>query len=497
MPDGQPRALARFQPGYVSGGAGEGQRTVKLITNLAGEPVRFTINEDLSSIVTTGSLLILNANFSEVGETIPGVYSSSDVVNVEEDMAKWNTVYEGATVEPNQLVDVTEIVGSFSTNVVDGVTTYSGVGDGQTCTTHWRVVSFSVYEDDKGVPYCDVALESLVAVLLEKTMGDYISNLPPPETVITDGSAGETVTDSEGNVISTDSTVEAIQNTEACMFADEDFIDGVRKSYLDDATVDGYAYKEETENIMVIKEFTDADAWVGELTSMLGSEVSGTIADLTLWPCYRVYRAGEEVWKCIDEMLALNRTVARFKRDLTLVQWSVDQEGFGDTVDIGDYGKGLKASYTKDNVYSNVEVKGFVGTIGPDGLWIPWEASEKSAQCFSPAANNILNGKKRQLPSIVIPADYLLQSITSINNWGVRELYKSALQSRGISVESDSIPLNVEVGMKITGSSALFGSVSALVTSFSRTTDAQALTSTTSITGGSVGMAPVEGDSWT
>ena len=102
------------------------------------------------------------------------------------------------------------------------------------------------------------------------------------------------------------------------------------------------------------------------------------------------------------------------------------------------------------------------------------------------------------MPDITIEGDYLLQSVDQIKAWGIKELYKSFLQARGIAVDSDALPLSLEVGMKITGTSSLFGTVSILVTTLDRTTDAQQNTTTTSITGRGYGAGEtgITGDTW-
>jgi hypothetical protein len=69
------RALGRFQVHNVDGGhAGSGDETyVKLETNLEGEPIRFSLHEDLGNIVSSASLTMLNARIDELGEIQEGV----------------------------------------------------------------------------------------------------------------------------------------------------------------------------------------------------------------------------------------------------------------------------------------------------------------------------------------------------------------------------------------------------------------------------------------
>jgi hypothetical protein len=95
-------ALGRFAPGSISG-IGTTQLKVTLKTNLAGEPIRFTMHESLSSIVSSATLVMLNADISELGETTKGPLATNPT---EEDMARWPDMVMGASVEPNQKVEV-------------------------------------------------------------------------------------------------------------------------------------------------------------------------------------------------------------------------------------------------------------------------------------------------------------------------------------------------------------------------------------------------------
>jgi len=535
MPDGVLPALGRFAPGSVFT-RGDTQQEITIITNLAGEPIRFSLHEDIANVLSSASLVLLNAEFDEFNETDPGVYSSdAEAEIVEEDEALWNTVYSGATVEPNQMVRVTEIIGSYTSSVVDGITQYTADEGSDVCTTYWRVVTFTVYEDEEGIPYCDIQLESIVSYLINKTcktiIDDLVATNPPvdesgePRFIMTSPTGETTVIPvSDPNCATTVLNLQGQGYTaqytkagedpivvDAFIIVDQAYWDGVSNDYDRNKNIDGYAYKSEAEAILgqnkIIKVATP-DEWIAifmdtimdaSITVESGSIApSGEISGLTFMPCKKVYQAGDEIWKCIEEMLAFNLTLARFKRNLELVQWTTEDEGWGTETDIGAYGTGIKGTYTKENTYSDVDVTGYVGKRQDNGLWYPWDKGEKKVSCHLNLSDSVLNGERKQMPDITIEGDYLLQSVDQVKAWGIKELYKSFLQARGIAVDSDALPLSLEVGMKITGTSSLFGTVSILVTTLDRTTDAQQNTTTTSITGRGYGAGEtgITGDTW-
>jgi len=158
-----PQALATFQPYAPGTGPDTTVKPVKLITNLAGDPIRFTLNEDLSSIVSTATLTVLNATVSELGPLggVPG----------EDDSSIYGKEIEQSTVEPNVYLYVVEIVGNDDeydyTEDGNGNRTYFAIGDGQVCQTHWRIVSASMNISEEGIPTCDIDLESLSKIAQE------------------------------------------------------------------------------------------------------------------------------------------------------------------------------------------------------------------------------------------------------------------------------------------------------------------------------------------
>jgi peptidoglycan hydrolase-like protein with peptidoglycan-binding domain len=163
-----PEALASFLPYKLGEGPSATNKPVRLFTNLHGDAIRFTFNEDLGSIVTTATLTMLNA--------VPGdsTVDLGGVVNSDDDYTLFGKIINNATVEPNTIVYVTEIVGNDTdyttyTEVVNGedVTIYDAVGEGQVCQTYWRIVSSSFNTSDGGIPTCDIQLESLSKIAQE------------------------------------------------------------------------------------------------------------------------------------------------------------------------------------------------------------------------------------------------------------------------------------------------------------------------------------------
>ncbi len=440
--------LSKFKVHDVSGGHwGTGDDSyVRLETNLAGEPIRFTFNEDLGNIVSSASLTMLNARITEFGEIQQGVLGPTPT---EEDMEQWGVLYDNAPVEPNQLVWVTEYVHD------------------QSCTTYWRVVSAVSYLDEDGVPYCDVEMESMPQIAIEAVVD-------PKEM----GSA-----DSALFVISSE------------------YLASIQKAYDRYADEDGYRYAEDIEAILGqtgIREVGNGGEWISIFLDRIqekGLNFSGGIDGAERSLCYKPYNYGESCWQAIEELLAINELTARFKRDLSLISWSTDEIGFGESVDLGEFKTGLKVSYTKEGVYSRAQVTGYVGKLDDDGDWIPFEQQEIPVEVTSGFGYNILNGETVDL-AVTAPPDLLMESDEQIYLYGQKELYKTCLSARGIMISSDSIPLNAEVGMTATGGSQLAGTVSMVITTFNRTTDVQQNSCQTSLSGIALSAGGEAGDSW-
>ena len=142
----------------------------------------------------------------------------------------------------------------------------------------------------------------------------------------------------------------------------------------------------------------------------------------------------------------------------------------------------VEDTYSKQGVFSDCIVEGYVGYVDDEGRWMPDKENPTTVVVTSDAAKNILNGAKIE-NTVVVDTDKILTNKEMLENYGYKELYKSVIGARGASCESESMPLVLEVGMKISGSSAICGGVTAIVTSLTRTTDAQLNKITTSITG--------------
>lgn len=439
--------LSEFYVHTVEGGhVGTGDETyVKLETNLAGEPIRFSLHEDLSNIVSSASLTMLNAKIDELGEIQQGVLGPTPT---EEDVEQWGTLIEKASIEPNQLVYVTETVNDES------------------CTTYWRVVSAVVYLNEDGVPYCDVELESMPQIAIS-------TGIDPKEMGSSDN---------------------------ALFVISRHYLDSVRLYEDKYATDEGYQFEDEVEAILSqtgMREVETADEWVAIFLDYLGTKgltFSGSITGLERMPCYKVYNSGTSIWQIVEEILAINELNARFRRNLSLITWSTDDVGFGESIDIGDFGTGMSISYSKEGVCSRAFVTGYIGKVDDTGVWIPFEQQEIPVTITSQFGYNILNGETVDL-TVTVPTDLLLENEDQIKAYGAKELYKTCLSARGISVDSDSIPLAAEVGMTVTGGSQLAGTTTMIITSLSRTTDVQQKTCQTSLTGIPLSFAGAGSDS--
>jgi len=162
-------------------------------------------------------------------------------------------------------------------------------------------------------------------------------------------------------------------------------------------------------------------------------------------------------------------------------QEDIDNPPLQDT-DIGDFGRGLQLSYSKEGVFSQAVVSGMVGKVGEDGLWVVDGEDPKEVIVTSSAGLNILNGQVVEL-AVQVEERYHLQSTDELTKFGQKELYKSVIGARSATYDSESVPLAVEVGMSMTGSSKLGGATNIFITALNRTTDAQQNKITTGLSG--------------
>lgn len=461
-------ALGRFSPGGVSWADNSGELDVKLETNLAGEPIRFTMNESLDNIVSSATLTLLNATIGDEGEQILGV--TGEAVT-EEDEAKWGTLYDRAPVEPNQLVTVTE----------------SGGGLGE-CTTYWRVVGVTSYLDEEDVPYYEVQLEGMGQIAVNEKFD--------PSKIV--------------------------KETTMAWFYTREYYDSYRNKAQVDADNDGYVTAEETETTSptVINTIANGTRYIVEspdeylkpfLAQLTAAGLScgcGAIPGITTVPIESNISKGESCWQIIEDILGFNGYIARFTRDKRLItidlanpdsSWSFMPEAKSDSgspiyapedianpplveTDIGNFGSGIQLSYSKEGVYSRAMVTGYVGKIDEDGLWQVDGEEPKKQSVEYPAGLNILNGEIVEL-AVQVDERYQLSSMDQLISFGQKELYKSVISARSATYDSETVPLVVEVGMTICGDSKLSGSTKMFITALNRTTDAQQNTIQTGLSG--------------
>lgn len=460
-------ALGRFRPGYISGAEGEtGELDVTLSTNLAGTPIRFTLNESLDNIVSSGTLTMLNATIGDEGIQHDGVMSEE---HTEEDEAQWGTLYAGAPVEPNQLCYVTE----------------SGGGLG-TCTSHWRVVSVTAYLDENDVPYYDVQLEGLGQIAINTKFD--------PSKVVAD--------------------------TKQAYFVLKEYYDAILEAFQLDINNDGYLSPEEStdasESNPVVSTATSGVRYLVEepqayVTPFLdqisanGLECGAGVDGVSIVPLECTYKRGESCWQIVSDILGFAGFLARFNRQGKMMvmnvetgEWSYTPTSFGEdgqaiydegdedtplpSTGIGTFGSGLQLSYSKEGVYSQALVSGFIGSKNADDIWVPNSKQPTEVTVVSQAGMNVLNGEVVEM-AIQVDERYRLESKSALEQHGQKELYKTVIGARSATYDSESVPLSVEVGMIISGSSKLGGATSIFVTALNRTTDAQQNKITTGLSG--------------
>lgn len=495
-----PKALAKFVVGPVGGAAGGEEAKIILKTNLAGDPIRFSFSESLANIVSTGSITLLNAKITELGEIESGVIgvdkslSPAEIADAidavaEEDAAQWGTIIADANVEPNQLVEVYEMVGAFTSSVdpETGLTIYASDG-GEVAVTYWRVVNFVAYVDEEGVPYCDVSLESLPQIAVETKVSPtwlgakqddcclYVSNVPPAE-----GAKGYW------------DSIKYYEEKNAVE------IDGYK---IDDSVA---LANPELDNARVIinsandylAKFFDAIKSMGD-NDQTQFQFSGSYPALSKIPLAKEFKKGTSCWQVIEDVLGINGLSARFTRAKELVCWdSSSSDAPLGSLDVGNFGTGLKVSYGKEGVFTTAIVTGHLGVKDEaSGLWIPKANKVTEVKAISTAAQNILNTTEEISQTFEVSPDWLLESEDDLKAWGNKELYKAVLGARGATADSEGLPLSVEVGMRITGSSQIAGTVMILVTSYSRTTDAQQRKVTHNLGGTILSIVNSDAEGW-
>ena len=450
-----PQALGRFKPEVVSGGDIPGGYTaVYLKTNLVGEPLRFSINESLDNIVSTANIVMLNAVIGDNNEIQQGVMGETPT---EEDLAKWGTLYQQATIEPNQLVEVWEIRGPYTEGFDgEGNPTYTTPDPSNICYSTWRVVDVTAYTDDNDVPYYEVQLESLAQKLIEAKVDPIL------------------------------------------MGSNQEFATYMREDYYNDLLYyanmymgnDGYNGEDSPAELNAMYDGTrivfaqESSSQRADLLDQLLNYVYFHIISFsratyifTSAPPVKIFKKGDSIWEAIDNLISFNDVITRFNRTCTeMYVWDINESEYppwaNQLRDIGEFGRGFKFTYSKQGVCDTCNVTGYIGKKDDSGHWIPAAQSERTVTVTSAAAANILNGEHCEM-NVSIGADHLLEDEEQLKAYGRNQLFKTVIAARGFYCDSDSLPLNLQVGETIIGSSAIAGTVKVLVTTLSRTIDTQ------------------------
>jgi hypothetical protein len=500
-PNNNPNSLARFKPEPIDiGDVPGGSTMVTIKTNLAGEPVRFTLNEQMDSIVMTANLVMINAVIGDNNQIQQGVMGPTPT---EEDWARWGTLYQNSCIEPNQLVEVYELRGPYTTYDPgeDYTPIYYTALDINKDYSLWRVVDVVSYTDDNDVPYYEVNLESLGQKLIEAKVDPKLM-----------GSA-------------------------------QDWVVWMERKYYDDLVYyankymgqDGYNGEDSPAELNAVfdgcRQVYDESILVAEGTPYEQTVYLGLIPHLVYYieqhvmedfsymafpyrwsPAVKQYNKGDSLWDSLSDLLSFNLMIGRFNHDCsTFYTYNPDDPDqtpgeLRKVIDVGNFGKGVKYTYSKAGVCDIAKVTGYIGVKDADGHWIPFASANVDDQLLTTltvtcdAATNILNGEHVET-EIAVDADHWLTDIEALRNYGKTQLYKTVLAARGASYDSEGLPLNLQVGQTIIGTSQVGGTTAILITSLSRTTDAQLGTITTSISGtlgsqtGSPGANPEIG--WT
>lgn len=483
-------ALGRFKPGEISGVTSPDPWIGLVVTGISGEPIRFSMTESLDNIVSTAQLTLLNAYFDE-GVIKPALRGEE---LTEEDYARFKTTSVSSVtphIQPNAEITVTEY----------------GYG---WCTTKWRIVSGTLYEDSNGIPYCDLQLESLTQAIVDKKFK--ASDV---------GCGGESV----AFVLKEYYDDALYYNNKHSVF--DDYAEVItpeeekRRAYAEDpeATRNNSDFVAENSDNIII--FSDAADLAGILFGCLptpGSIETGS-ASINFSPIKKMLNNGESTWSIIQNLLETNNLMGRWKRDGSWITWKasglpdsddaseeiaaaggyiptgtyISNKGINDdanlfnplvtTVDVAECtdGSGIKFTTSKEGVANIAHVTGYIGVYDEEGHWLVGEQSEVKITVTNPVASALLYDEEVEIYVSISP-DYLFTSISQIAAYGKAELLKTILGSKGVAVESTSMPLSVEVGQTIRAASSI-GSTKFTVTHLSRTTDAQQKKCVTSVTG--------------
>jgi hypothetical protein len=348
------------------------------------------------------------------------------------------------------------------------------------------VVGVTAYLDENDVPFYEVQLEGMGQIAIDTKFD--------PSLIVTD--------------------------SKQAFFVLGEYYEAMTAAFQVDLDNDGYITEEESdpENPATVNSLMNSVRYVVDdriaYLSPFFAQISakglscGAGAEVGLVPLEAVYRKGDSCWQIITDILAINGKFARFARDKRLVlidisgedsawaftpsglgedgvaiydQEDIDNPPLGDT-DVGQFDQGLQLSYSKEGVYSQALVSGYIGTKDEYDTWIVSVKQPTEVVVTSQAGMNILNGEVVEM-AVQVDERYMLEEASALEKHGQRELFKTTIGARSATYDSESVPLSVEVGMTISGSSKLGGGTSIYVTALNRTTDAQQNKITTGLSG--------------
>jgi hypothetical protein len=360
------------------------------------------------------------------------------------------------------------------------------------CYSQWRVIDVTSYTDENDVPYYEVNLESTTQKLVEAKIDPQLMGSNKDWIVWIERNYYEDIVYYADKYMGQDG-----YNGEYSPAELHSIYDGCRIIY-DESMIN--LPDTEWEHVLYLGLWPHLIAYAREHIMDFQGYTAMSLEEG--WsPASKQYNKGDNFWDALTDVLAFNGLMARFEHvhysgDLPyLMLFDPANPSLGQftTRDIGDFGIGVKYAYSKAGVCDTAIVTGYVGVKDADGHWIPFVQANNPTGDISDqlqtkvtvtlaAATNILNGEHVEM-MVDVDADHWLTDLQALRNYGTVELYKTVLSARSASYEAEGMSLALMAGDTITGTSAIGGTTSILVTSFSRTTDVQLGTIVTSISG--------------
>jgi hypothetical protein len=474
---------------------------ITLESNLKGEVVNFSFNENEDTITVTANITLLFASSDEITQEVE-IFRYLDTYT--EDRTVWGDYIWNADLEINQLVMIWVIEGQYNLLYRDHVwseyenayiseSIYKPVlveGTGRIEETLWKVVDYSVYINEAGIPYADVRLESISAFI---------------ETAVWDASKVPYPYDGPSYYLTGEGVIYFRPYLEDLRYW-EDFY-STEDSYIDISDLPaGTMYWGDYENwsdlwghIRAVLVATYKDGTTGyynklrdliyqpqELVNLWGATIADSLpVGYFQLPVQKSWAKGENIWEFINYSLAWNDLKMRFNKVGQMIWWEPSElNGWGEPVNIGDVESSVKIDVSKGDLFNSANVTGYVGTkeTTPSGeKWVPDKDGEIVKEVTSIANDQLLNGEIIE-KNLTMPPDLIAVNEVQVSNWGYYQLKAAYHKARTVTITHECIPWTVEVGHVVKAESEL-GNIEMFVSSLSRSIDIYSQTAATTITG--------------